>query len=911
MSDPATRLYGRDAEIAALDHLLVTARSGASGVLVVHGEAGIGKTALLEHVIGSAAECLVLRTVGVESDMELAYAGLQQLCAPVLDRAVVLPEPQRQAVEIAFGLRSGAAPDRFLVGLAVLGLLAAASEDRPVLCVVDDAQWLDRASALTLSFVARRLLAERVGVVFAQRDPVTDLAGLPDIAVTGLADVDARALLGSATLVRLDESVRDRIVTETNGNPLALWELPRDMTPAELAGGYHQPGTGAVVGQVEERFLRRIAALPYVTRRLLGIAAVEPVGDPTLLFGAADALGLDAAELTSAESAGLLDVDTRVRFRHPLVRAAAYRSATADERRAAHRALAEVTDADRDPDRRAWHRAHGAGEPDEAIAAELERSADRARVRGGIAAAAAFLTRATELTPDPATRGVRALAAAEAKSEAAAPEAAEDLLAAASLGPLDVVDRARVARLRARLTFARSRGMGSAALLLESVTRFVDTAEAVRGTDEALATETYLDAVAAAMYVGRAGGGLLADTAVAAARLTTGTRPGGLLTDALVTRLAGPGPTAQRAMAVALDAVRADTWSWQAFPLAHEALAHEAWDDAAWHRIAVDAVRIATESGALAVLPSALVSRAGLHLQEGEFATAGALVAEADEIARATGHLPIRYHGLALAAWTGDEAATTALLDAATRDGDGRGEGRIAGLVGYTSAVLYNGLGRYQVALDASMRAREFDDIGLLGWTLVELVEAATRAGRDATAAEGLELLGERTVPAGTDWALGMLARSRALLGVGAEAEDGYLEAIDRLGRTRIAVHLARARLLYGEWLRRENRRTDARVQLRDAHRMFTAMGAGAFADRARRELLATGEKAAKRSAGPGEALTAQERQIAELVAVGLTNPEIGAQLFISAHTVEWHLRKVFAKLAIRSRRELRSLRLP
>ena len=911
MSETATRLYGRAVETAAIDRLLATARAGSSGILVLHGEAGIGKTALLEYLIGAASGCLVLRGVGVESDMELAYAGLQQLCAPVLDRATGLPEPQRHALEIAFGLRSGAAPDRFLVGLAVLGLLAAASEDRPVVCVVDDAQWLDRASAQTLSFVARRLLAERVVVVFAQRDPVTDLVGLPDLTIGGLADVDARALLGAAVRVRPDEGVRDRIVAETGGNPLALWELPRDMTAAELAGGYHQPGTGAVVGQVEERFARRISALPDVTRRLLGISAVEPIGDPTLLFGAADALGLDAAGLAPAESAGLLDVGTWVRFRHPLVRAAAYRSATTDERRSAHRALAEVTDAHRDPDRRAWHRAHGAAGPDEAIAAELERSADRARERGGIAAVAAFLARATELTPDPVARGRRALAAAEAKGAAAAPEAAEDLLAVAALAPLGAIDRARVARLRARLTFARSRGMGSAAMLLESVTQFADTAARVREVDADLATETHLDALSAAMYVGREGGTLLSDTAGAAARSTPGDRPVDLVAHALVTRVAGPGPVAQRAMTRAVDVLRAPVWSWQAFPIAHEALVHETWDDEAWHRIATDAVRIATETGALAVLPAALVGRAGLHLQAGELATAAALVADAADIARATGNPPIRYHGLALSAWTGDEAATTALVEAATRDARARGEGRIVGLAGYTSAVLHNGLGRYQVALDAAARAIEFDDLGLYGWTLVELIEAAARAGRDDAAAEGLRLLEARTVPAGTDWALGVLARSRALVSAGTAAEDHYLEAIDRLGRTRIAVHLARARLLYGEWLRRQNRRTDARGHLRDAHRMLAGMGAGAFADRARRELLATGEKAAKRVAGAGDALTPQERQIAELVAAGLTNPEVGAQLFISAHTVEWHLRKVFAKLAIRSRRELRSLTLP
>jgi DNA-binding CsgD family transcriptional regulator len=903
-------LRGRDAECRALDHLASTARSGESQVLTLHGEAGIGKTALLQYVVDAAVSFSVLRAAGVESDMELAFAGLQQLCAPVLDRVDRLPAPQRNAVEVAFGLREGDPPDRFLVGLAVLGLLAAASGDGPVLCVIDDAQWLDRVSAQTLGFVARRLLAEPVALLFASRDVVADLAGLPLLEVGGLSDVDSRELLDSAVLGRLDARVRDRIIAETRGNPLALLELPRNLGPAELAGGYYRPDTRSVPSQVEEHFVRRIRALPPDTRRLVTVAAAEPLGDPTLLLRAGAHLGLAVDSAAPAEAAGLLDVGQRVGFRHPLVRSAAYRDAPGDDRRAAHRALAEVTDAVLDPDRRAWHRAHAAVGPDEDVAAELERSAGRAQVRGGTSAAAAFLTRAAELTPDPALRGARALAAAEAKAAVAAADAADDLLAMAELAPLDDLQRARLDQLRARLLFSRSRGSGSAPTLLESVRQFADTARRLETLDRRLAGEAHLDAVSAAMYVGRLGGSdLVRDTAVA-----TVTALGGGDCDRLTDQVAAAmallltsGPVAAiPALRAAGAAITARTWLWQAFPMAHEALVHEPWDDDAWHRLASEAVRLATEAGALEVLPRALVSRAGVHVQAGEFDSARQLIVEANEISAVAGVTPVRYHGLALLAWTGDERETIKQADAIVRDGTARGEGRVFGLAGYATAVLYNGLGRYQVALDAVRRGCEYEDIGLYSWSLIELVEAAVRAGEQAAAADALEELSERTTAAGTDWALASRARSQALLAGGAAAEDLYVEALERFGRTRIKVQLERARLLYGEWLRRQNRRTDARAQLRVAHESFSRMGADAFADRARRELLATGEKARKRAAAAGDELTPQERQIAELAGAGLTNPEIGAQLFISAHTVEWHLRKVFAKLAIRSRRELR-----
>ena len=507
INHPAPRLRGRSSECEVLERLISGARSGQSQVLVLRGEAGIGKTALLEYVSERASGFRVVRAAGVQSDMELAFAGLQQLCAPLLDRRDRLPEPQRDALTTAFGLSAGTTPDRFLVGLAVLSLLAAAAEDEPVVCLVDDAQWLDRVSAQTLAFVARRLMAEPVALVFASREASgEELTGLPELTIRGLRNGDARALLDSAILGRLDERVRDRIVAETRGNPLALLELPRDITAAELAGGFALPDAGPLAGQIEQSFLRRIHSLPIQTQRLLLTAAAEPVGDAPLLTRAVQRLGIGADAAAPAKAAGLVEIGTRVRFRHPLVRSAAYRAADLADRQEIHRALAEATDPQSDADRRAWHRAHAAVGPDEAVAAELERSADRAQVRGGVAAAAAFLQRATELTPDPARRAARGLAAAQAEFDAAALDAAYELLAMVDLGPLDELQRALVVRLRARIVFARSRGSGATPMLLDAAKQLLDAAKQLEPLDRGLGRETYLEAIGAAMFAGRLGG---------------------------------------------------------------------------------------------------------------------------------------------------------------------------------------------------------------------------------------------------------------------------------------------------------------------------------------------------------------------------------------------------------------------
>ena len=486
-------------------------------MLVLRGEAGVGKTALLEYVLEAASGCRIARAAGVESEMELAFAGLHQLCAPMLDRLERLPDPQGNALEVAFGLAKGDPPDRFLVALAVLSLISEVAEEQPLVCLIDDAQWLDQASAQGLAFAARRLLAEQVALLFAIREPSDEqpLRGLPQLAVDGIGDADARQLLASAVRGRLDEQVRDRIVAETRGNPLALLELPRGLTPAELAGGFGLPDAQPLASRIENSFHRRLEALPHDTQRLLLTAAAEPVGDAMLLWRAARRLGIGTEAAAPAEQAGLLEVGAHVRFRHPLVRSAAYRAAALPDRQEVHRALAEAIDPKVDPDRRAWHRAQAATGPDEAVAAELERSAGRARARGGIAAAAAFLERATRLTPDSARRGRARSLPRKPSSRLPRPMRRTSCSLVAERGPLDELERARLIRLRAQIAFARKRGSDAPPLL-------VDAARRLEALDAELARETYLEAMAAALFAGRLGRGRgereVADAARAAAR---------------------------------------------------------------------------------------------------------------------------------------------------------------------------------------------------------------------------------------------------------------------------------------------------------------------------------------------------------------------------------------------------------
>jgi DNA-binding CsgD family transcriptional regulator len=756
--------------------------------------------------------------------------------------------------------------------------------------------------------VARRLEAESVALVFAARESGDGQAfgGLPELVLQGLAEKDARALLESVVAGPLDERVRDRIVSETRGNPLALLELPRGLMPAELAGGFALPHTLPIASQIEQGFVRRLRPLPTETRRLLLVAASEPLGDVPLLWRAADRLGIEPEAAVPAEAAGLIEIGGRVRFRHPLVRSACRRLAGVADLQEVHRALAEETDPELDPDRWAWHLAGAAVGPDEAVAGELERSADRAQARGGIAAAAAFLERATELTPEPAPRGERALAAAEVKLDAGAIEAALELLATAELCPLDTLQRARLERLRAQISFAGSRGGDAPRVLLEAATR-------LGPLDASLARETYLEALGAAMYAGRLGDGEVVRRTAEAARAASANAGEQAPLDLLLHGLAiwftdghaaavRPLRRALRALAEAQPRHPEDLrWLWITSPVAFEL-----WDHEEWHRMIIPALRSARDAGALAALPTALIYRAGVEVNAGRFAEAEALTAEAKAISDTTATPPLTYTTLVVAAWRGNERLALELIEDSIRDATSRGEGRTITLAEYGRTILYLGLGRYDDAFAAARRACQHEDLGAFAWTLSQLVEAGVRSGNRAVAMDALRQLEERTSAAGTPWALGIEARSRALVSDGPETEALYREAVERLDGIHIEQQLAHARLMYGEWLRREGRRVDAREQLRPAHAFFDQVGAAGFAERARRELLATGETARKRTPETRDDLTAQEAQIAQLARAGLTNPEIGAELFLSPRTVEWHLRKVFMKLDISSRRQLR-----
>ena len=800
------------------------------------------------------------------------------------------------------GLSAGPPPDRFLVGLAVLSLLADVAEEQPLVCIVDDAQWLDRVSAQTLAFVARRVLAERVGLVFGLRESGDEhaLEGLPELVIDGLDADDARMLLDATIPGPLDERVKARILGEAGGNPLALIELPRGLTPAELAGGYGLPDTRPLASRIEHTFLQRVQALPPETQCLLLTAAAEPLGDLGLLWRAAEMLGIGGEAGRPAEAARLIELGLRVRFTHPLVRSAVYRAADPGDRRDVHRALADATDPVVDPDRRAWHRAHATATPDEAVAAEMARSADRAQARGGLAAAAAFLQRAAELTPDPFVRVERSLAAAQAKLDVADAAAASGLVTAAELAPVDALQRARLERLGAQIAFTSRRGRDAPPLLLAAARR-------LDPLDAAMARETYLEAIASAIFAGRLGTGPSEREVAEAARASNRTQALGaadLLLDALVTRFTegyaasvAPLSRALRAFAELDDGAEDRRWLWLACRLAQDL-----WDDELWHVLATRGVRVARDTGALTLLPIMASYLAALHVHSGAFAAAAALIGEVDAITQATGLPAIKYPAAMLAAARGEQAQ--ALFDGARRDAMERGEGSALGGQGWLNALRHNGDGRYAEALVDAQWACEYEDALTYGWALVELIEAGVRADRPDEASVALERLRERTRASGTEWALGTEARCRALV---TGDESLYHESIDRLARSRAVFELARSRLLYGEWLRRENRRTDARESLRAAHESFDQMGAAAFAERARRELLATGETVRRVAADTRDALTPQEAQVARLARDGHTNPEIGAQLFISPRTVEYHLHKVFRKLDVSNRKALRA----
>jgi DNA-binding CsgD family transcriptional regulator len=906
-----TDLCGRRAECGVLDGMLDGVRGGRSAALVLGGEAGVGKTALLDHAVESAPDLRPVRAAGVESEMELAFAGLHQLCGPMLDRLERLPGPQRDALRIAFGLEAGPDPDRFLVGLAVLSLLSQAAGDRPLLCVVDDVQWLDRASAQVLGFVARRLLAEGALVIFAAREPGIDLRGLPELTLTGLRHADARELLDSVIPWPLDERVADRIVAETGGNPRALLELVRGGPPTALAGGFGLPGAAPLPAQIRGDFLRRAESLPGQARLLLAVAAADPTGDPALVRRAARLLGLGTDAAEQAEETELLDIGgtgRQVVFRHPLMRSAAYRAVSRGDRRKVHAALAEATNAHADPDRRAWHLAHATPGPDEEVAAELERWAGRAQARGGLAAAAAFLERSAALTAEPRRRAERTLVAAQASIRAGSFNTALDLLASAENGPLDEFCSARMDLLRGQIAFFAGPSSDAPPLLLKAAKR-------LESINLEMARETYLCAWMAALVAGRfAGAGDLAEvsqSALALPRPALPASPADLVLNGLALLVTDGPAVAAPALQLAANAFASEDicdeewirWGWLG-----QAAAGALWDDVRRRAILVRQVQLARDAGALDQLPIDLGSLGADAARRGDFGAAATLIEQTAAVCAVTGARIAPFAPMLMASLRGDSAEATPLIDATIAEAAAGGQGVAATYAHWAAAILNNGLGHYTAALAAAQYAsQETPALYVCMWALPELVEAAARCGNVPLAAEAVARLAETTRPGGTNFGLGVEARSRALVSDGAAAEGLYREAIGRLGRTQLRPELARAHLLYGEWLRRVGRRTDAREQLREAYEMLSVMGVAGFAERARRELLATGENVRKRKTETTGDLTAQEAQIARLARDGLSNQEISTQLFLSPRTVEWHLRKVFAKLGISSRRQLRA----
>ena len=899
-------MLGRQRELAVLDRLLAATRDGHGGAIVVLGEPGIGKTALIEQAVRSAQDFRVLRTAGREGEMELAFAALHQLCAPGLDRLERIPKLQGDALGVVFGLSSGDPPDRLLVALAVLNLLSEMAAERPLLCVVDDAQWLDRASGQAIAFVARRLANEALALVFGARELTDDVRDLPEMVVEGLSDRDARRLFGSVFPYRLDEPVLGRIVAETHGNPLALLELPRGLSPAQVAGGFGLPVSVPLAGRIEESFRRRLAGLPSPSRRLLLVAAADPTGDAVLVWRAAELLGIADSEAEAAEAEGLVDLTAGVVFRHPLVRSAVYGAASARDRRQAHQALAEATDPAVDPDRRAWHRAQATARPDEDVAADLERSAGRAQARGGFAAAAVFMQRSTELSVDPARGAGRALAAAEANRQAGTLNASLRLAALAERGPLDDAQRAQLDLLRAQISFATDRG-GAAPLLL------LKAAQHLEGIDLRRASETYLDALTAAMFAGRlARGTSRLEVAKAATQLAPSTEPpraSEVLLDGLAL-LVTDGPSASiPVLQQAVNAFLSEDvgteerlrWSW----LAGRA-ASLMWDYDSWDVLTARQLQVARDAGALTVLPLTLSTRAGLHLFAGELELAESVIEQADALAEVIDKRSRSYAPLGVAALRGRESLAHELIDAATTDFTGRGDGLGLNIALWATAVLNNGLARYDEAFTAAEQVLDDrHEVMFSPLASVELIEAASRIGKETAATATLERLAESTSASGTDWAFAIEARCRALLSHDEAAETLYREAIERLTPTALRLDQARTLLLYGEWLRRERRPREAREQLRAAHELFTKLGMVGFAERARVELRAAGERARKRTVDTRTDLTPQETQISQLVAQGATNREIAEQLFVSPTTVEYHLRKVFTKLGVKSRTHL------
>jgi DNA-binding CsgD family transcriptional regulator len=897
-------MVGRAGEREALDLLLDGARNGTGGALVLRGEPGIGKTTLLQYARGAADDMRILSAAGVEAEQGLLFGNLHRLLDPLLGRIADLSQPDHDALESALERDGGTSTTSFSAAGAALSLVTLFAEAQPVLCLIDDVEWLDEPSEHALAFVSRRISTRPIALLFAAREsaePRTALEGLPQLMIEGLPAAEASELL--MTFPGLGSAVRDRILAVADGNPLALEDLPLQLTAAQLGGVSDLPEPLPLGGRLERSFVGRVRSLPADTQTLLLLFAADRFADEDLIWRAADELAIDSTDADPAVSEGLLAIGTHASFRHPFIRSAVYWTAPVTERRRVHAALAAAT-VDADLDRRAWHLGASVPGPDETVALELERTADRAKQRVGYSAMASALEHSAQLTPDAGRRADRLLSAGWARLAAGDLGYASALLGQAMLDISDEQRQVKAQRLEGALAAASGDDTQSSLLLLQAALAF-------EHFDRRLARETHLEALESAMYAGQLGptGGLRA--AAGAARRAPPLRKSKMtgvdfLLDGYATRFTDGRAAAVPALRRGIDALRhRGEVRW--LGLAHLA-AWELWDDEAIHALTARRVRLARAMGARNFLPGALTQRGGYEVLVGRFDAADGWFSEARAIAAATGNPGImgatESGALILAAWRGQQAETRRLAEVCKRDAVARGQGAFVNVADCAVAVLAVGKGRYDAALTAAQEARAEDALWSATRALPELIEAAARTRKPAAAHPALEELEGTARATRTEWALGMLARSRALLAADSDAEALYLEAIGHLKLCRVTPELARAHLLYGEWLRRRRRRLDAREQLTTAVQSFTSMGATSFAERASNELLATGERA-RRGVATQQVLTPQEWRIAKLVTDGGTNADIAAQLYVSPRTVEYHLRKVFRKLGLSSRTQL------
>ncbi|MEU2778235.1 AAA family ATPase [Streptomyces sp. NPDC007162] len=898
-------MVGRHSERAAIGRLLESVRDGFSGVLVLTGDAGVGKSRLLEYAAESAQDLTVVRLVGVEAETRLGYGALHRLLRPYLGRLPALPPRQRDALSAAFGLTEASPSDRHLVGLAALTLLSDAAAATPMLCVVDDVQWLDRESAETLAFVGRRLCADCLGLLFAGRDGTGghDVFGaLPALRLDGLADTEARALLTAGVTGHLDQAVAEQLVVGTGGNPLALLELAVNLGSEQLAGVVPLPEPLPVNQQLEEHFRRAAALLPADTQTLLLLMATTPTDDQATLWRAAGALGLSIRSAAPAVAAGILHRATTVEFRHPLIRSAVHSGASAAERRTVQVALAATSA----PERRAWHLAEATDGPDDSVAAELEAASELARTRGGYSEQALVLTRAAEMTAHPGKRAERYLAAAAAHLTAGNLPAVQPLLDIATPDLTGPVVRARATRLRASVEMISGRPRHVPAMLLDAV--------ADLGADDPAAS---WDLLCEATYAAIVGGRMITGTTpheVARATADAWRAPAlpawspDPLMAALARSVAYGYAAGAPALAAALARLRTADELQEQNPLSVmiSAAGDELWDIEAKREILGKLVTADRHRGALHGLIMALLALSTVEIWDGRFAAAESCYNEACDYMAATGYRESGdFHKALLYAWTGREAELRAAVATMRAYSEKLGIGMTYRWIGQALSIFEIGRGRYREALDALLAVFTDHPLILGDVNLAGMVEAGLRAGDRKAAALAMERMEERAPLAGTPWALGLLARCRALITDDDGAEQLYLESIAQLGKVPVAVELAWSRLLFGEWLRRRRRRAEARVHLRAAYESFESWGAAPFAERARAELLATGERARRRTVDTQFDLTPQERHVATLAASGLTNPEIATQLFVTTSTVEFHLSRVFRKLGITSRKQI------